>query len=90
MLPRIVSEQTGPSRLRLSVDTLRDAGDMLVPTGRSVVSLEPGASSAGSRTATLPSTTPEGTYYVLACGDDLLKVAERNGGTTASPRPRRS
>ena len=47
---------------------------------RSVVSLAPGATSSGSKTVTVPLATPLTTYYLLACADDLVKVAESSEG----------
>jgi subtilase family serine protease len=58
----------------LSTDTIFDNGDAIVFTAtRSVSSLAAGASSTGSITLTIPSSTPGGTYYLCAKAD--------NGGT---------
>ncbi len=38
--------------------------------------LAAGAVSTGSRTVTVPATTPAGTYRLLACADDTAKVVE--------------
>ena len=35
-----------------------------------------GATSTGSRTITVPTTTPVGSYRLLACADDTLKIDE--------------
>ena len=66
------------TRYYLSLDTAKSADDVVFATARSVVSLGPGASSSGSRTVTVPLGTGLGSYYVLACGDQQLKVAERD------------
>jgi hypothetical protein len=70
----------GSSVLRhyLSLDAQRDASDVRLTGSRAVASLGAGASSAGAVTLTIPSTTPLGTYRVLACADDLAAVAESN------------
>jgi hypothetical protein len=42
-----------------------------------VGNLAAGASSSGSvNNVTVPSSTPVGTYYLLACADDLAAVSE--------------
>jgi subtilase family serine protease len=64
------------ARYHLSVDATKSAGDVLLIGTRSVVSLAPGTASTGSRSVTVPSVTPAGIYYVLACADDLAKVGE--------------
>jgi len=43
---------------------------------RSVLGLVSGETSTGNRRVTVPPTTPTGTYFVLACADDLNKVPE--------------
>jgi hypothetical protein len=60
----------------LSADTAKDAGDLLLTGNRSVVSLAPGATSTGSKKVTVPTAAVYGTYYVLACADDLNVVME--------------
>jgi subtilisin family serine protease len=69
----------GPSTTRyyLSTDTTKSSEDKLLGT-RSVPALEPGAASTGTQTVTVPTTTTLGTYYLLACADDSLTVAESN------------
>jgi hypothetical protein len=64
------------TRYYLSNDPSRDASDVLLTGTRAVTSLAGGASSSGSKTVTVPLAAPEGTYYLFACADDLLKVAE--------------
>jgi subtilase family serine protease len=70
----------GPSftRYYLSTDTTKSSGDKLLTGTRSVPALGPGASSTGTLTVTVPTTTTLGTYYLLACADDPLMVAESN------------
>ena len=64
------------SRYYLSTDSVRSADDVLVTATRYVLGLAPGATSTGSRTITVPAATPQGTYRLLACADDLFKVTE--------------
>jgi hypothetical protein len=64
------------SRYYLSSDGVKGAEDVLLTGPRLVPTLEPGASSSGSRRVTVPLSTPVGTYRVLACADDTSKVAE--------------
>jgi hypothetical protein len=63
-------------RFYLSVDVAMDAADILMSGSRAVPSLAPGASLKGSSTLTIPRNTPFGTYYLLACADDLAAVVE--------------
>jgi subtilase family serine protease len=68
----------GSSTLRfyLSLDATRNSGDVLLSGSRAVVALSAGATSTTSTTVTVPSTAQLGSYHVLACADDTLKVAE--------------
>jgi hypothetical protein len=43
-----------------------------------VPALGPDARSAGAATVTVPSTTPAGSYLLLACADDGKTVGEAN------------
>jgi subtilase family serine protease len=64
------------TRYYLSPDATKSATDRLLTGSRSVPSLEPNGSSTAERTVTVPAATTLGTYLVLACADDLVKVAE--------------
>ena len=66
------------ARYYLSLDTLRNSGDILLTGGRSVPSLNPGLSSTGATSVTVPTTTLAGSYYLLACADDKGAVPESN------------
>jgi alpha-tubulin suppressor-like RCC1 family protein/subtilase family serine protease len=72
---------TGPSigsttQYLLSTDTIKNSGDKLL-TGTHVVGvLAPGDSDTATIDVTVPAGTPAGAYYVLACADNLFKVAE--------------
>jgi hypothetical protein len=64
------------TRYYLSLDLVMDEIDVLLAGTRSVVSLAPGAVSTGSRSVTVPASTPLGVYHLFACADDTRKVAE--------------
>jgi hypothetical protein len=68
------------SRYYLSPDTTKSAGDVLLTGSRSVPALAAGASSSGTVTVGVPGATALGTYFLLACADDLGAVAESNEG----------
>jgi subtilase family serine protease len=59
----------------VSSNSTLDAADTRLSTGRTVPPLEPGATSSGTTTVTLPQLTP-GTWYVLARADDGQAVDE--------------
>jgi hypothetical protein len=63
-------------RFYLSADQERDSGDALLPGKHAVVPLSPGGSSAGVVTVKIPKSAALGAFYVLACADDLKRVAE--------------
>ena len=76
---------TGPAgasttRYYLSLDKIKGAGDVLLTGSRAVPALAAGASSAGTAGVTVPVATPLGTYYLLACADDLKVVKESKEG----------
>ena len=66
------------TRYYLSLDLVRGGGDVLLSGTRSVPGLSAGAPSQGSVTVTIPGNTGNGSYYLLACSDDLAVVAESN------------
>ena len=66
------------ARYYLSANATKDSGDVLLSATRSIAILAPGAVSTGSKTATIPITSPLGTFYLLACADDRLAVRESN------------
>ena len=57
-------------------DAVRSAGDTLLSGARSIPILAPAAVSSGSVSLVVPSSTPAGTYVVMACADDTLLVGE--------------
>ena len=57
---------------------MRPSADRLLSGTRGVSTLAAGGTSTGSRTVTIPSATPLGTYFLLACADDLSQRAESN------------
>jgi hypothetical protein len=64
------------TRYYLSADQQKSGGAVLLGGSRSVSSLAAGQSSSGSTTVTIPSSMALGTYYLLACADELNAVAE--------------
>jgi subtilase family serine protease len=64
------------TRYYLSVDTTRDNGDKRLTGTRAVPALGPNGSSTGATTVTIPANTVLGTYYLLACADDMTDVSE--------------
>jgi len=71
-----IGSGSSTTRYYLSFDSEKSADDVLVSVTRLVASLAAGASSTASRTITVPSFTAPGVYRLLACADDLDKVAE--------------
>jgi subtilase family serine protease len=60
----------------LSQDGIKSAGDTLLTGLHSVPSISPSGSYTASKSVTVPVGTPLGTYRLLACADDLVKVPE--------------
>jgi subtilase family serine protease/glucose/arabinose dehydrogenase len=60
----------------LSTDGVRGGNDVLLKGARSVLGLGAGASSMGTTPVSVAASTPLGVYYLLACADDQLLVAE--------------
>jgi len=63
------------TRFYLSEDFNLDAGDVLLQ-GRNVPALDGGASSAASTSLTIPASTRDGAYYLIARADGTDAVAE--------------
>jgi len=63
-------------RFYLSANSVLDSGDTLLNGSRSVGPLDPGASSTGSTTVTIPASTVAGSYYIIAKADADNTVAE--------------
>ena len=73
-----VSAAASTTRYYLSLDTTKGSDRLLTGT-RSVPSLGAGVSSPGAPvTVTIPTSTPTGSYFLLACADDLAVVTETN------------
>ena len=71
-----VAAGSSTARFYLSTDQQK-SGAVLLTGSRSVGGLAAGASSSGSvNNVTVPSSTPVGTYYLLACADDQSAVIE--------------
>ncbi|MGE5360101.1 MAG: CARDB domain-containing protein [Bacteroidales bacterium] len=80
------------TRFYLSKNLGLDASDILLGGGRTVPSLPPGASNAGTSAVTMPATLPAGTYYLITAADGDNVVAEasetnnlRMGAITIGP-----
>jgi subtilase family serine protease len=67
---------TSTARFYLSADQVFNTGDRMLSATRAVDALGSGASFTGPVTLVVPTTTPFGTYYLLACADDLRVVSE--------------
>ena len=73
------------TRFYLSTNSSLDAGDILLPGGRTVPALAPGGSSTGSVIVTIPSTTQTGSYYLIAKTDgDNTQPETSEANNTAS------
>jgi subtilase family serine protease len=70
----------GPSTVQyyLSTDPLTGGGEILLTGARTVGTLPAQGNSTGTVTVTVPSDMALGTYYVLACADDLNAVVENS------------
>jgi hypothetical protein len=64
------------TRYFLSLDPTYAAGDRPLSGLRAVPALPAGASSTGQLLVLVPSTTPAGTYFLIACADFQRSVAE--------------
>ena len=70
-----IASGASTTRFYLSIDKRKDAADKRL-SGRAVPALNPAATSRGRLNVTIPTTTPSGTYYLLACADDTNAVVE--------------
>jgi subtilisin family serine protease len=78
---------TSTTRYYLSLDGVKNAGDTLLTGSRAVPGLAAGASHSGTVTVTIPPTTPVNSYFLLACADDLSRVAETNEASNCLATP---
>ncbi len=76
----LASAPAGPSTTRyaLSLDTSDRGRDQLLSGERAVPGLAPAGTSTGTVTLTIGSKIAPGTYFLLACADDLHQVSEDN------------
>ncbi|HEU5193710.1 MAG TPA: CARDB domain-containing protein, partial [Methylomirabilota bacterium] len=72
------SAPSSTTRYYLSLNTVRDAGDILLTGSRAVGGLAAGQLSTGNATVTIPTATAVGSYFLLACADDTGQVPETN------------
>jgi subtilase family serine protease len=66
------------TRYYLSLDAMKSANDVLLTGSRAVPGLAGGATHSGTITVTIPTATPLGTYFLLACADSGNTVIETN------------
>jgi len=64
------------TRYYLSLNTVKDSGDVALTGSRPVPSLIPGQFDGGNLDVTIPASTATGNYRVLACADDPHAIAE--------------
>jgi subtilase family serine protease len=69
---------TSTTRYYLSLDTVKSTSDILLGGTHAVHGMDPGASHTATANVTIPTTTPPGSYFVLACADDKAVVSETN------------
>ena len=77
------------TRFYLSADTKGSKTDTLLGGSRGVPALGVGAVSSGTVAVTVPGTAPTGEFYLLACADDVKKVAESNEKDNCRAAPSR-
>jgi subtilase family serine protease len=63
-------------RYYLSLDAQKNGGDVLLTGSRAVSSMTAARTSSGNANVTIPAGTAAGSYYLLACADDLAAVPE--------------
>src|SRR5215831_3502483 len=84
----VTNQGAGPAaasttRYYLSNDQARSGNDVLLTGSRSLLGLAAGGTSTGTVTVTVPAGT-SGTYFVLACADDLGVVVESTEGNNCA------
>jgi len=82
-----VAAGTSTTRYYLSIDGAKSAGDILLTGSRPVPGLAKNTSNSGTATVTIPTTTAVGTYYLLACADDLNAVIETDNSNCVFANP---
>ena len=71
-----VTADASTTRYSLSFDSGPDASDVSLTGSRQVAALDPGDSSSGAATISVPSSTALGSYVLIACADAAWAVAE--------------
>ena len=66
------------TRYYLGATVVKNASATMLTGSRAVLALSVGGTSTGSASVTVPTTVAPGTYYLLACSDDLGVVGESN------------
>ena len=77
------------TRFHLSSDRRPGRGDLVLAGELKTPGLRPGRSSTGVARVTVPSATPAGRYFVIACADSGRKVRERSEGNNCRSSRRR-
>jgi len=83
----LVASGTSTTRYYLSVDAVKNAGDVLLTGSRAVPALAGGATSSGTVAVTIPPATPLNSYFLLACADDPGAVAEADETNNCAASP---
>src|SRR5437867_2555895 len=79
-----VAAGASTTRYYLSADTQKSSNDILLNGSRAVPGLASGATSTGTVTVTVPANVQSGTFFLLACSDDLSVVSESNEGNNCT------
>jgi subtilase family serine protease len=79
-----VAAGASTTRYYLSVDTQKSSDDILLNGSRAVPGLASGATSTGTVTVTVPANVQSGTFFLVACSDDLSVVLESNEGNNCT------
>lgn len=76
-----VSASASTTRYYLSVDKRRSSGDRRLTGSRSVPVLPAAAEATDTTVVTIPSGTPAGNYYLLACANDAMPAVNESSET---------
>ncbi|WP_210648968.1 CARDB domain-containing protein [Nocardioides sp. SYSU D00065] len=71
------SKRKAPAtRITFALSTDKSGGDIALPVKSKVKTLKPGKSASVKASVVLPASTPDGSYFVIACADAGKKVRE--------------
>jgi hypothetical protein len=74
-----ISDVTAPAtttRMYLSLDQVTNGGEVLLSGKRAIPEVPSGATNTGNATLIVPASVAHGSYYIVTCADDLLKLNE--------------